>query len=677
MIRPLSVAVVAALACALFACSSVTQDAGTSVPETGSRASPSQASAIGERLVADTSARTVEGNAFVAPAGWRLSVRGPASLLEAPEGGSHIALVDVRAADANEAVTAAWRAYKPKARWPLLVVRRSPDVNGWTDCHEYVYETSPNERRDVSADALRAGEVWTVAIYDMDKAVGEKRLGEIELIYGELLPKGYTRESFSGMPAAELDQVRVAELTAFVERAMQTMRVPGVGLGLVQHGRVVLADGFGVRDIDGGDEVDADTLFMIGSNTKALTTLMLAKLVDEGRLTWETPATSALPSFRLGDAETTKQVWIEHLICACTGMPRQDMEMIFEFGSLTPEGALARLARMQPTSAFGELFQYSNPLAAAAGYIGGHVAYPGLELGAAYDRAMQTRVFDPLGLQTTTFDYARALAGNCAMPHAQSLEERVTKISMDINYAVVPQRPAGAAWSSVRDMLRYVAMELAQGVLPSGERYISEPALLARRAPQVSIGKHVTYGMGLTVDTTYGVAVVDHGGAINGFYSNMMWLPEHGVGAVVLTNGEGGWILHGQFRRKLLEVLFDGRPEADAAVASQARALSETRAVMREMLSLPADPAEVATLAGRYANAALGEIAVSQFDGAATLFDFGEWWSEVGSRVSPDGTVSFVTASPGRIGLEFVVGSGAARALTLRDAQHEYVFREP
>jgi CubicO group peptidase (beta-lactamase class C family) len=493
----------------------------------------------------------------------------------------------VRAASADEAVGAAWQAYEQQARRPLLLVRRLPDVDGWTDRHEYVYETSPNERRDVSADALRAGEVWTVAIYDMDEAVGEKRLAEVELIYGEFLPKGYTRETFAGMPA---------------------MR--------------------------------------------------------------------ALPSFRLGDAETTKQVRIEHLICACTGMPRQDMEMIFEFGSLTPDGALERLASMQPTSAFGELFQCSNPLAAAAGYIGGHVAYPGLELGAAYDRAMQTRVFDPLGMQATTFDYARALAGNCAMPHALSLEERLTKISMDINYFAVPQRPAGAAWSSVRDMLRYVAMELAQGVLPSGERYVSEPALLARRAPQVSIGKHVTYGMGLAVDTTYGVPVVDHGGGISGFYSNMLWLPEHGVGAGVLTNGEGGWILHGQFRRKLLEVLFDGRPEADAALASQATALSETRAAMREMLSLPADPTEAAKLAGRYANAALGEVAVSQVEGA-TVFDFGEWWSEVGSRVSPDGTVSFVTASPGIIGLEFVVGSGAARTLTLRDAQHEYVFREP
>ena len=79
---------------------------------------------------------------------------------------------------------------------------------------------------------------------------------------------------------------------------------------------------------------------------------------------------------------------------------------------------------MQPTSAFGEMFQYSNLLAAAAGFVGGHVAYPQLELGAAYDKAMQTRVFDPLGMKATTFDYAAVMRGNHAMPHASRSRRR-------------------------------------------------------------------------------------------------------------------------------------------------------------------------------------------------------------------------------------------------------------
>ena len=135
---------------------------------------------------------------------------------------------------------------------------------------------------------------------------------------------------------------------------------------------------------------------------------------------------------------------------------------------------------------------------------------------------------------------------------------------MELNYSIIPLRPAGAGWSSIRDMLKYVQMELNEGTLPDGSRYIKKDTLLARRAPQVPIGKDTTYGMGLMVDTEYGTPVVHHGGDMVGYHSDMMWLPEHNVGAVVLTNADPGWILRTQFRRKLLEVLFDGRPEADA-----------------------------------------------------------------------------------------------------------------
>ena len=100
-------------------------------------------------------------------------------------------------------------------------------------------------------------------------------------------------------------------------------------------------------------------------------------------MSWKTPVATLLPGFRLGNADTTRSVLVKHLICACTGMPRQDLEWIFEFGKMTPESSLALLGTMQPTSKFGELFQYSNLMAAAAGYTGAHVLYPQMEVGAA------------------------------------------------------------------------------------------------------------------------------------------------------------------------------------------------------------------------------------------------------------------------------------------------------
>ena len=149
------------------------------------------------------------------------------------------------------------------------------------------------------------------------------------------------------------------------------------------------------------------------------------------------------PRFKLGSAETTRRVQVKHLVCACTGMPRQDLEWIFEFKGKTPTDSLQLLAGMQPTSAFGEVFQYSNLMVSAAGYVAAGVIHPGVEPGAAYDKAMRERVFAPLGMNDTTFDFARALRGNVASPHGDDVDAQVRVMRMDLNYAIVPARPAG------------------------------------------------------------------------------------------------------------------------------------------------------------------------------------------------------------------------------------------
>ena len=627
------------------------------------------------RLSADTPETTVLGNAFVAPKDWSIQVKGAATILQAPEGDSWIALIDVQGATTDQALAAAWRAYKPDAKWPVKVSHDLPDRDGWSRRRAYEYLTSPNEKRGVNALVLYSGSSWTVVIEDMSDAVAEKRGAQDALVFGRLLPKGYTRESFAGKKANTLDQPRIAELGRFLTQAEKLTGVPGISLGLVQDGNVIFADGFGVKELGSSEKPNGDTLFIIASNTKALTTLFLAKLVDEHRMTWDTPVVTLFPAFRLGNAETTRSVLVKNLICACTGMPRQDLEWIYEYGDMTPESSMALLGTMQPTSKFGDLFQYSNLMAAAAGYTAAHVVHPEMELGAGYDRGMQSYVFDPLQMKATTFNFATALDGNHATAHAPDVDGKPTKALMAVNYAVIPVRPAGGGWSSVRDMLKYVSMELADGKLPDGKTYISTGPLLERREPQVWIGKDVSYGMGLIVDTTYGVPVVHHGGDLVGYHSDMMWLPQQNVGAVILTNGDPGWLIRNRFRRKLLEVLFDGHPEADALLEADAKSFFATMAADRKLLTIPADASASAKLARQYANASLGEIAVST-SALSTIFDFGEWKSEMASRRNPDGTISFITIVPGVSGAEFVVGAGPKRTLTIRDAQHEYIFEE-
>jgi hypothetical protein len=247
---------------------------------------------------------------------------------------------------------------------------------------------------------------------------------------------------------------------------------------------------------------------------------------------------------------------------------------------------------------------------------------------------------------------------------------------MDLNESVVPVRPAGGVWTSAHDLSKYVQLELAKGALPAGKRLISEENLLARRAPQILVSEDVTYGMGLFVDKRWGVEIVHHGGDLAGYHSDMIWFPEHGVGAVILTNADSGVFLRGPFLRKLAEVLFDGKPEAEEQLRVAAVQWKAQLAKRRERLVVPADPKEVGKLAERYVSTNLGELNVRKEQGAV-IFDVGEWRSTVASRKNDDGTISFITIDPTLSGFEFVVTEkDGKRALVVRDAQHEYLFLE-
>jgi hypothetical protein len=161
-----------------------------------------------------------------------------------------------------------------------------------------------------------------------------------------------------------------------------------------------------------------------------------------------------------------------------------------------------------------------------------------------------------------------------------------------------------------------------------------------------------------------------------GYKSNMMFLPDHGVGAVVLANADTGGLLTGLLGRRLLEVLFDGKPEAveQARVALAQRTANIAK--YRERLVVPADAAEVGKLAASYISPALGALRVRAQDGA-TIFDFGSWRSAVASRRNDDGTTSFISIDPTIGGFNFVVGErNGKRALIVRGAQHEYAFVE-
>jgi CubicO group peptidase (beta-lactamase class C family) len=160
--------------------------------------------------------------------------------------------------------------------------------------------------------------------------------------------------------------------------------------------------------------ITMDTRFLIASITKPMTTLMEAALVDAGVVGWDTPVVSVLPTFAIGDPEVTRELRLWHMSCACTGMPRQDLEDLFEWNSVTPEARLAAMRTMKPTTKLGETFQYSNLMVSAGGFIAAHAFAPERPLAEAYATAMQAKVFGPIGMTSTTLDYAKVATSSTA-----------------------------------------------------------------------------------------------------------------------------------------------------------------------------------------------------------------------------------------------------------------------
>ena len=611
-----------------------------------------------KQLAADTPVTTASGAAFEAPKGWFMTTRDGLTTLEAPEHDVTVSLVAIQEPEAQKAIALAWKRVDPAFARKVKQTTMPPAKDGWDGITQNAYEMGGLEKRSVIALALRKGNTQHVALIDGANAGLERRGAQLGTIVSTFHAPGVKEESFAGKTARPLD---TASLEAFLADALGKTKVPGLAIAVVQKGKVVYEKGF-------GPDIGPETLFMIGSTTKSLTTLMMAKLVDEGKIGWDTPVTDVLPTFALGDPSMTKQLRMRHTVCACTGLPRQDIEFFFEYAGRTPEQRIEAMRTMKPTTGFGETFQYSNTMVAAGGFVAAHAAEPKLALGPAYDATMQSRVFGPLGMTSTTLDFAVAKTRPHAMPNAEDLSLAYGPFPLADEEGVVAVRPAGAAWSNVRDMSRWMLLELGHG-----PAIVSDENLKKRREPQVKITDKLAYGLGLFVENDHGVKVVHHGGNNLGFTSDTFFLPDHDVGVVVLTNGGGSAnLVRKVLRRRVLELLFDGKPEAAQTLAFGLDRGRESAAKARAKVMAEPGAEWAGTFAGTWQNASLGKVAL-RVDGSHGMLDTGEWQSAFGRETEEDGTVRLVHRDRPWAGFSFLPGKDA-RTLTLEMAQQTYVF---
>lgn len=421
-----------------------------------------------------------------------------------------------------------------------------------------------------------------------------------------------------------------ADLDAWVTRSMQTFEVPGLSLAIVKDDKVVITKGYGVRKLGETTPVDENTLFGIGSNSKAFTAACLAMLVDEGKIDWDDPVYQRLSGFRMYDPYVSQEMTIRDLLTHRSGMGLGEGDLLFwPHSTYTREEIIHKLRYMKPASSFRSHFAYDNLLYMTAGQI-----IPAVT-GTTWDDFMRQRIFTPLGMTNSNVSNALFKPGdNIAYPHS----------NVDGKFQVVPfvnldnAGPAGSINSSAADMAKWVLLQLNRGKLLDREgRLFSEkqshemwsaqtilpisddPPPLATLKPNFA-----DYALGWMLRDYHGRKLVAHTGGVSGFVSRVMLVPEENLGVVILTNAEQG----GAFDSILYHVLdhyfqlpptdwIDAFKAAKDLREKSAKAVEEQQSNARNTASHPSLPLE--KYAGTYADAWYGPATIRMENGHLVL----------------------------------------------------------
>ena len=340
-------------------------------------------------------------------------------------------------------------------------------------------------------------------------------------------------------------QSAFADLDEYVAKTMKAFDVPGISVGIVKDGKVVLAKGYGVKKLGEPAVVDENTLFGIGSNTKAFTAAALATLVDEGKIAWDDPVYERLKGFQMYDPYVSKEMRIRDLLCHRSGLGLGEGDLMFwPHTTFTRDEVVYRVRFLKPATSFRSQFAYNNLMFLTAGQVVAEVS------GKSWDDYVHDRIFVPLGMKTTnTSTDALKSGGDYAFPHSK----------VDGKLQVIPFEnldnagPAGSINSSVAEMSRWVMMQLNRGKIPgsegkifsekdSQEMWMQQTVIRVREegAEELKdLRPHLSgYGLGWFVRDYRGHKLVGHSGGVAGFVSHVEMIPEEKLGIIILTNAE-------------------------------------------------------------------------------------------------------------------------------------------
>ena len=340
----------------------------------------------------------------------------------------------------------------------------------------------------------------------------------------------------SSRAAAAPQKPALDGLDDFITQAMKDWKVPGLAITVVQDGKVILTKGYGYRDSEKKLPVTPNTLFCIASMTKSFVVTELGTLVDEGKLDWDKPVYDYLQDFRMYDSVVTERLTPRDLVTHRSGLPRHDLTW-YSNADITRKEMVERLRYLQPSRDLRERFQYNNLMYMTAGYLGGVLN------GTDWETAVRQRVLTPLGMTNTNFSVLDSQkSSDFAQPYRKAKEE-VKLIPFYVQGAV---GPAGEINTTAEEISHYLLFQLNKGkygdkqiLSESNAVQMQSPQMVIQGTPQFAELGENSYGMGFGVTQYRGHKMVSHGGAIDGFRSELAFLPNEKIGIVVFVNLDG------------------------------------------------------------------------------------------------------------------------------------------
>jgi CubicO group peptidase (beta-lactamase class C family) len=432
-------------------------------------------------------------------------------------------------------------------------------------------------------------------------------------------------------------------LDAYVAKALQTLKVPGAAVAIVRNDSVIYAKGFGMLVKGGTTPVNAQTLFEIGSSSKAFTATLVAMMVSDGKMRYDDLYSKYLPDFRLYDPVANSQVTLRDGLAHRSGIARG--ELLWLDAGTSRDDVLHRVRFLKPESPFRSKWSYQNIMYLAAGEAAGKAA------GSSWDELVQQRIFTPLGMTSSFPTYRGLTTTNLATAHAMDHDSVITKGRFNAENIA----PAGSILSNAVDMAQWLRFQMNDGVV-NGKRLVSTAALKETHSPQMLMGAgapgggdqtlFATYGMGWMIEDYRHELMWEHGGNTPGMTTAVGMLPEKKIGIVVLSSMD-----HTQLPAMLMHYVFDrqlGAPMRDYVAEGAARAIAQRRPDTTAAHVTVAAPLPLSAYVGTFSDSLYGEVTVSIQNGKLDLargLQHGplEYWNANNFRWSSNGSIPSIS----------------------------------